>query len=703
MDCWIIELLDYFDSQLPHANTAISHPANQMINRRSFVSRLSVALSALWVPPFDLIGRPPLALQLFFDHERLEILRDRFKNDPLFAHLKQELDEFDRKTEWQFVQNDVIYNDHLYHVARLSRTAEKMAFYYVMTANEDAGMLAAECIRQLMRFPKWDYFLEAGEQVIGIQRASAASVAVSLCSDWLGDLIPDEERDTWLRTMGKKGCEPCFLSIFGMRYPDRVVGWTMDPTSTYFEHRPNDRVDLSNWPIILDRTNLKAVPASALAIAAITYEMHFGPSSDTERWIEQAVFSLATFRDLYARDGSYDENLSYADYTSLHIAQATHLLADKKEIDLYDHINWAGLMEFVINMTMPTSDDINTIVNFGDAGNSLFSAVPFWIAGHSHDAQAQWFGLNRSRGHNQWSLLWYKPDASVQTPPSTPYIYLSDLDWIVGRTGFEPEDLVVAMRSGGPANHEHADRNSIIVKCYGEQLVADPYRPPYSFADPAWMMRTTAGHSALLIDNEGHQYHDGAEGTNPSDAHARIVRKMERDDYLLWASDATPAYQLALPDVESVTRTVILLLRTPAVIVVDKVIKKTTPSRLQARFFAFNMDGKGEAIASGEDSFSIQRPLAYLKGRGISRLNPIAESLKLPIPEETAAKHPFVQVSTQEASKTPLLITVMTPVQNGDNAPNIPWQENDGAHRITVGTQQVTVYDKGSLPEIQVG
>ena len=94
--------------------------------------------------------------------------------------------------------------------------------------------------------------------------------------------------------------------------------------------------------------------------------------------------------------------------------------------------------------------------------------------------------------------------------------------------------------------------------------VADPYRPPYSFSDPSWMMRTTAGHSALLIDGQGHQYHDGAEGTNPSDARAAIVRQGERDGYLFWASDATPAYQLVLPDVQSVTRTVVMLYRLPA-------------------------------------------------------------------------------------------------------------------------------------------
>ena len=677
-----------------------------MTTRRSFLSRLSLALSFAWMKVPYLSGKPPLAMELFFDHDTLDQLRTRFNENPLFAALKKELQELDRVAEWRFVQNEVRYNDHLFHVARLAGTAEKMAFYYVMTANEDAGMLSAECIRQLMRFPKWDYFLEGGEHVISIQRGSAVTVSVSLASDWLGDLISAGERENWLRTMGEKGCETCFRSLYGMRYPDRVVGWSMDPTSTYFEHRPNDRVDLSNWPVILDRTNLKAVPASALAIGAVAYESRFGASPDTERWLEQAVFSLASFKDLYASDGSYDENLSYADYTSLHIAQATHLLARKKGIDLYDHINWTGLMEFAAGMTMPTSEDVTTIVNFGDTGRSLFSAVPFWVAGRSFDGQAQWFGLQRSMGHSPWSVLWYDPAISEQAPPAGPHIYHSELDWVVARTGYEPADLVVAMRSGGPANHEHADRNSIIVKCFGEQLIADPYRPPYSFSDPSWMLRTTAGHSALLIDGQGHQYHDGSEGTNPSDAYAHVVRKMERDAYMLWTSDATPAYRLVHPDVESVTRTVVILHEIPVILVIDKVIKQAIPSFLQARFFAFNLDENATLETSSEYHFTVRRPNARLHGFAFSSDSSAIEQSRLPIPEDVAILHPFIEVQTQTASMRPLLITVLSPAQPEDSDPVVSVQSDADQHAVLIRAREKTlrlaIFDHGSLPEIRL-
>ena len=531
-------------------------------------------------------------------------------------------------------------------------------------------------------------------------------VAVSLCADWLGDLVEAEERRAWLRTMGERGCPACFLSIYGMRYPDRVVGWTMDATSTYFEHRPGDRIDLSNWPHILDRTNLKAVPASALAIGAVTYAQEFGPSEETAYWLEQAIFSIRSFRHLYARDGSYDENISYADYTSSHLAQATDILQRFHHTDLFDDINWPGFVDFMLEMTLPTHADPYAIVNFGDAGNGMRSAMPFWIARRTQDRQAQWFGHQLSREHDLWSLIWYAPEVDAKAPPTRPHLWRSDLDWIVGRTGYEPDDLVVAMRSGGPANHEHADRNSLIVKCFGEQLVADPYRPPYSFSDPSWMMRTTAGHSALLIDGQGHQYHDGAEGTNPSDATAAIVRQGERDGYLFWASDATPAYQLVLPDVQSVTRTVVMLYRLPAILVLDKVVKRAEPSRLQARFFGYNRDGEGRLEADA-DGFRAWRPRAVLHGFAASQGSVAFAVDQLPIPEETAQKHPFAAVETLEARQDPLRITVLIP-EKGTGG-NVAAQIQPGADgtfeiRLRHGNRRARcrITDRGTLPEFEI-
>ena len=253
---------------------------------------------------------------------------------------------------------------------------------------------------------------------------------------------------------------------------------------------------------------------------------------------------------------------------------------------------------------------------------------------------------------------------------------------------------------------EHADRNSIIVKCFGETLVADPYRPPYSFADPSWALRTTAGHSALLIDGEGHQYHDGSEGTNPSDAYARIIREGERDGYLFWVSDATSAYQLVNEDVDSVTRSVVILYDVPAVVIIDKVRKQSEVSGLQARFYADNIDGNA-TITATDRTFILKRPGARIVGMAWATGGDVMRQGRLDIPEERAVKHPFVDVATTGPSLEPLLVTLLLP-QRTDmtlSTGRINELENgDVEVRIQSGLSPAVcrISDSGAIPEFRI-
>ncbi len=678
-----------------------------MMNRRDFLRHTGLTgMAWLTLPQFlhATAVRTTPAYGLFYDATEVAALQARFAAQPIFAALRAKLSAYDYADARTFL-GQIRYNDHLYHIARLLRDAPQLAFQYAMTGEEKAGVLAAEMIRHIMKFPKWDYFLEAGTDVIGLQRAPESAVAVAFCADWLGDMIDAKERAEWIRTMGERGCEPAFRSLYGMRYKDRVVGWSMDETSTYFEHRPGDRVDLSKWPWILDRTNLKAVPASCLTVAALAHEKEFGPSADSERWLEQAVYSVRTFKDLFAPDGSYDEGVSYANYTCIHLAQAAEVLLRHKNMDLRGLINWQGTIHYAREMAMPTTDDASTIVNFGDAGRGLGSATAFWTVRHFRDAEAQWFGETLAYDHDFRSVFWFDENVPSALPPEAPHVWRSDLDWITARTGYTPDDLVVALRSGNPSNHEHADRNSLIVKCFGEVLVADPYRPPYSFSDPAWMMRTTAGHSGLLIDGKPHQYHDGAEGTNASDAKAQLLSWGERTDHMFWTSDATAAYQLVNPDVQSVVRTIVVLHQVPAVLVLDKVVKTATPSRIQTRYFVSNMDGKGTISAEGHQ-FQTRRPYAMLQGHGYSAATAMAHAALLPVPEETAAKHPFAEIATATASLTPFLLTVLLP-ERGEGGMARATVEQDGklwtvSMQYGAQTAQVDVWDEGRLPTFEV-
>lgn len=652
-----------------------------------------------------LLAPNQLTYSLFFGETALPGMQDRFANLPLFAPLRQELEAFDREAERVFLSDEVRFNDHLFHVARLANTAWNMGFYFLMTGDHDAAELARDAIRTLMKFSRWDYFLD-GSKPIGFQRASKSIMAVSLCIDWLGELISQDERRSWIKTMGERGCEACYWGTYGMRYQDRVEGWRIDPESTYFEHRPGDKGwDLSNWPRFFDNNNLKAEPAGALAVGALTYEREFGSTPDTERWIEQAIYSISGYQDIFERDGSYNEGISYAGATTSHLFQAYAILSRFRSADFYDQLNWPGFMDYAYGLSLPTLDNPAEVVNFSDVGRGLPSAVPFWIAARSGDPTAQWFGMRRSAVHNLWSVMWYDAAIEATPPENKPTLWRSDLEWIVSRTGYETDDLTVAMRSGPPYNHEHGDRNSIIVKCFGEQLIVDPNRPPYTRTDPAWVMRGTVGHSGVLIDGQGHQYVDGTEGTNASDAIAKLVRSGERNGYHFWASDATQAYQLVLPDVTAITRTVIVLYELPAVVLIDKVSKSATPSQIQARFFCYNKDERG-SLSATKDRIVITRPHARLQAFAYSPGGIETSTGLLPIPEEKAGLYPFADIRTRDASKTSLLVSVLLPERGAGGVASVDFEEISGTLnlRIRNGNQHGSciVHDTGALPEFEV-
>jgi hypothetical protein len=643
---------------------------------------------------------------VFFEPQQTARYRETYATNPLFSVLRKQMDTLDRARERKFLRSGVRYNDHLYDISRVGDLAQKMALLYVYTGDPDAAALAEECVETLMKFPKWDYFLEGGTQVIGLQRAPNSAIAVAITVEALGELVSPAERKRWLTTMAERGTEPSYLATYGMRHPDRVKGWSLDTTSTYFTHRPQERgLSLARWPIILNTINLKAIPASALTLSALVYRAYMGETDNTRRWLEQATHSIGTFRDIYAKDGSYNEGVSYAHYTTLHIIQAIDALQRSGVADLTDMLNWQGYQDYLLAMNQSTQEEPHAIVNFSDAGGAGHASVSFWISRHTRDGVARWFGENLAQSRDIWSVIYFDPTVPSTPPPKGNQLWHSDLGWLVGRTGFQPADLVVALRSGGPFNHEHADRNSIVVKCFGERLVVDPMRPPYFRLDPAWKMRLTAGHSAVLIDGKGHQYVDGSEGTNSSNASASIVRRGERDGYFFWTSDATPAYALIQPDVQSITRTVVTLTELPAVLVIDKVVKRDTASIVQARYYGYNTDGKG-VVDANQEAFTITRPLARLTGSAASSSG-VKYIATLPdIPPAQARLYPYAEVATARPAREVCLVTVLLPAQStgATGSARIDREGSVYTARISTGnrTASVRVIDSGTVPEFSV-
>lgn len=659
--------------------------------------------------------------KLFFTAAELPAMRKRWAKDPRFASLREGMMSRDRTAVRKFLREDIKYNDPLHDIRTAGERAQELAFVYLMEDDDDAAALAIEAIRTIMKFPVWDFFLEGGEKVVGVQRAPSTTIAVSCVVDWLGDKVSKEERQSWLKTMATQGCEPCYTGMHNVRYPRETKGWSFNESTIIGKSRSEFPNEMGRRPEITQTTNLRAAPSGAMAIGAAAIGLYGEDTSPLERWLEMTVSHFKALEEIYHPDGSYGEGVSYGNYTSESIMMGLIALNTSGVLALELDINWQGNVDFMLNLAMPTAENPYEVVNISDNGRyrhtlkdnhmegrpEMRTALPYWVAGKYQDKQAQWFGENLGGWESIWSLAFRDESVKAMTPKRRTKTWYPDVDWVVARTGYAADDLLVSLRSGVGYNHEHADRNSIIVKCYGEALIVDPMRPPYDFRDPSWLLRGTAGHSAVLVDGQGHIYNNGVEGTNSTIAQARILKKGAGRGYSYWVSDATQAYRVANYEIRSVVRAMVVCFEIPAVIVVDRVAKWNTPSAVEARFFGDNWEDQAEVTASA-DTFKIKRPGAWAEGRVFSREAVTVEKGHLPIPQERAVQHPFVAAKTEPTMAT-TLVSVIGLGRGRDRSVAVDFSTSGDVIEVTLsrGGQRAVcrINDAEMVPtlEVQIG
>lgn len=556
--------------------------------------------------------------------------------------------------------------------------------------------MAKLALEKILQFKKWDYFLEAGKDVIGLQRAPYTTQSIVLTYEWIEDLLSEKIKQEVLAQLPEKGCEPCYRSCWGMLNKEKVVGWGFDRESSFYEER-----DMRKWPWILSRTNLRAVPMSALGLGAMFLD---GRHPRVPEWMNVVKGTYDDFYDLFANDGSYPEGTGYCSYTAGELILFLTILERKKNQDWSGKINWQGVMDFFLMTRMPSNQHPEGHVNFGDGGSGFFSDVGFWIAKKYRNSMAQFAAENYAQKHRIFSGIFYDP-AITPKQPIEPWFYRHfDIGWVVVSTGFEKDDFVVAMRSGGPANHEHADRNSLILKCFAENLLVDVWHPPYSHTHPAWALRTSPAHNTVLIDNKGHQYHDGMEGTNPSLAEARIVKENVTDDYAVVTSDATQAYQLVNENVQNVNRTFLAVPAMKLILVVDVLQTRDKPANFKARWFLDNEDKNGRIEIDGK-KFAFFRPQAKLMGMCDSDHEVQLISDVFPVPQEYGI-YPFMDITARKAGNKVVLITAAAAIQNNDPSPNFNLKKVKNGWKLLVNNCgqkiQVAIVTEDIYPELSV-
>jgi hypothetical protein len=628
-------------------------------SRRVFLKESAVAAAGLSLLPLSAAragteesARERKARGLLFDPADLRRMRETVTL-PRFAAYWKSMRDADLAADTAFLRDELKLNNHAQHMLRARLILERTAFVYALTEDPAQLALARHAIDRLLQYERWDYFLEAGEHTIGLQRAPEATIAMVSALEFLGTALPSDLRNEIERQVADKGAPACYRTLYGMKYPERVRGWGFDPEDVY-----PYRFDLRRWPLILNSTNLKIIPVAGLMMAGCRL---YGKHPQAQRWIDMALQSARAFATMYGPDGSYDEGVGYWGYTSLHLALALEVLYRRTGADHRDLINFPGTARYALAMAMPTIGRPKECINFGDAWTMGDTAVAAWTAGIRRDPLVQYVATNIGEVQSNYAILWHDPTVRSKAPAAALHNVRLSNDVVTGRTGWTERSSVAALRSGGPANHEHADRNSVIFAAYGERLFHDPYKAAYSYTDPHWLLRLTGAHTAVLIDGKGHQYHDGHEGTNASWAEAHVESYEDRKGDLFVTSDATEAYRLVLPGVTRVLRSM-LFVKPDILILLDRIRLSDHPLSVQLRFQIDNSDGKG-SVAADATGFRITRPHAHLQASVHGTTALAVRTGTLPLPSEHGV-HPFAEVQSAEAVEH-IILTVCTAQESG--------------------------------------
>ncbi len=665
--------------------------------RRTFLKASATIAAALPLARFAL-GQTPGAADaalanatrgLLFDPADLPRMRANLE-DPRCGEIRAKLLNVDFAKETKFLTHELRLNNHVADFLRAWQVLQNAAFAFAINGDERQRALAELALRRLLDYKRWDYFLEGGTDTIGLQRAPEATIAVCYALDWMGDALPADLRQQAEHKVATEGAPACYRTLYGLKYPDRVRGWGFDPEDDY-----PFRFDLRRWPLILNSTNLKIIPTSGLGIAAIW--LH-GRHPDADKWLQLARQSAQAFSTMYGYDGAYDEGTGYWGYTTQHLAMFADALVRRLGIDDRKLINYPGTIRYALVMWMPCAGGVKQpeagassvavphgdynpaqdVVNFSDAASGLDVTVAPWTGRMAHDPLSNYVGKHVGGLKEIHAAVWYDAAAPEQPPgPELHDVRLSN-DWVVSRTGWKPDDGVVALRSGGPSNHEHADRNSVVFKAHGDRLFHDPFHAGYSPKVPRWLLRQTEAHTAVLIDGHGHQYHDGHEGTNSSWASAHVTEFRTGPGWMTVSSDATEAYALVIPNALRVTRTLLFL--KPDVLLILDHVKLKTPAPVQARFQVFNDDGRGVAQANGTTA-TIERPFAsaHLDFTATGQVD--ARTGKLAMPE-TEGVFPFVEVTSAPATEH-VVLTMTTAAPAGETHGRLTAERQGSTWRVT--------------------
>jgi len=632
---------------------------------------------------------------LLFDPADLPRIRANVQR-PEFSEFWAYMTKVDFAADEKFLNQELRFANHVVHMSRAQVIMQRSAFVHLLFPDPQHLALARLALSKLLAYPRWDWLRDNQNRPVGVMRGGGTCIGLALVAEWLEADLSTAEQAAITAGLGTEGGPAQNRGLHDMTHHTEVGPWSLEPGE---EGLPP--MSVSNWPRILDETNLRIVGTAGLAAATCHL---WGRHPEAPQWLAMTRSSLQLYAARLPKDGSFPEGVGYWDYTFSHYIFAVEILRRKLAVDERALVDFPAQARFALEMTMPTAGHPDDCVSIGDSATGAGSVPLTWIAREFRDAGSQYLALRPTAIRPTWitcfAAIWYDPTVPAHVPAGARLDWQTALGIVLSRTGWEENDTVVTLRSGGPVNHEHADRNSVIFKAHGERLLNDPLHASYSTADPKWLLRQTEAHTAVLINGQGHIYHDGRDGVSSSPAQAVIQDYRTGPNWMTVTSDAADAYHRAGLPASLVQRTLVYL--KPGVLLIFDRVFLTEALPVSARFQVFNEDGQGR-VSVADRAFTIERPQATLHAWVATGGENTLTTGKLALPE-TGGVYPFAELRSA-ATREHTLLTICTSARKGEVHGDLRvshdagvWQVT-GTHRGQAVKVKLTATGRG-VPEI---
>jgi hypothetical protein len=529
-----------------------------------------------------------------------------------------------------------------------------LALTYVITGDTRYADKAKEIMWAVLSWSSWIDLDEGGEPGLMMGRVTGG---VAIIYDWLYDYLTIDERSTVMKAVAEKGAEPLYqASIDGIWWNDR------------------------------SRCNWNSVTHGGMGLAGLAF---LGEYENASRWVSLAASKIRKYFDSGGKNGGWGEGLHYWFYGLVPAVLFSDALRRVTLLDLYQSDFLRETLYFPLYLMTP---GLERHANFGDSwlgvgAISWTATLTLRLSSEYRDGHGQKFFNLLMEKHvvgadaAPWALIWYDNSVNPEPLDDLPLSRMFEgLGWVVVRSGWGPQDVFLAFKSGPNWNHGHADQNSFILEAFGEPLIVDLGAGRYSadyFEGNLDYHMASIGHNVVLLDGHGQvDPRPGWRGQTPSGTILSFQTQAGPEPYTQMVGDASTTYPMPVKFIRQIVfvppRTIVLLDRVEA------------PSSSEFQWLVhttgkFKIDGSDITIVKDNALLAMKFLLPQRFNWTIHHDQTVTTNWQT---EEPAA---YVEVSTLERATSAVFLAVLYPARPGENIPPISLVENRTTWTIKIG------------------